>query len=51
MKDDSAQILFQFLLQEALVNSFGIGRDVYSLMLYTQHFLCQPRRRLLSKVP
>ena len=43
--DDSAEILLQFffLLQEALVNSSGTGRDVHSLMLSIQHFLCRPR--------
>ena len=45
MMDDSAEILLQFffLLQEALVNSSGTGRDVHSLMLSIQHFLCRPR--------
>ena len=45
MRDDSAEILFQFFLQEALLGSSGMGRDVHSLMSI-QHFLCQPRRRL-----
>ena len=40
LRDDSAEILFQS--QEALVSSSGIGRDVHSLMLSIQHFLCQP---------
>ena len=30
LRDDSAEILFQSFLQEALVNSFGTGRDVHS---------------------
>ena len=30
LRDDSAEILFQSFLQEALVNSFGKGRDVHS---------------------
>ena len=30
--------------------SSGMGRDVHSLMLCTQHFLCRPRRRPPSKV-
>ena len=33
MRDDSAEILFQYFLQEALVNSYGMGRNVHSLML------------------
>ena len=32
MRDDSAEILFQFFLQEALVSSSGMSRDVRSLM-------------------
>ena len=38
MRDDSAEILFQTFLQEALVSSSGMGRDVHSLMLSIQHF-------------
>ena len=45
MTDDSAEILFQSFLQEALVSSPGMGRDVHSLMLSIQLFLCRPRRR------
>ena len=30
MKDDSAEILFQSFLQEAIVSSSGTGRDVHS---------------------
>ena len=37
-------LLFCFL-QEALVSSSGMGKDVHSLMLSIQHFLCRPRRR------
>ena len=33
MRDNSAEILFQSFLQEALVSSSGMGRDVQSLML------------------
>ena len=51
MRDDLAEILFQSFLQEASVSSSGIGRDVHSLMLSIQHFLCRPRRRPPSKVP
>ena len=32
MKDNSAEILFQCFLQEALVSSSGTGRNVRSLM-------------------
>ena len=42
MKDDSAEILFQSFLQEALVSSSGIGRDVHSLMWSIQHIFCRP---------
>ena len=38
MRDDSAEILFHSFLQEAPVGSSGMGRDVYSLMLYIQNF-------------
>ena len=31
MRDDSAEILLQSFLQETLVSSFGMGRDVQSL--------------------
>ena len=51
MKDDSAETLYQYFLQEALVNSFGMDRDVHSLMLSTQHFLCRPWHRPPPKVP
>ena len=42
MTDDSAQILFQSILWEAIVSSSGLGRDVHCLTLSIQHFLCQP---------
>ena len=45
MRDDSAEILFQAFLQKTLVSSSGMGRDVHSLMLSIQHFLCRPRHR------
>ena len=38
-------------LQEALVSSSGMGRDVHSLMLSVQHFLCWPWRHPPPKVP
>ena len=50
MRNDSAQILFQSFLQEALVSSSGMGRDVHSLVSSIQHFLRRPRRRPPSKV-
>ena len=37
MMDNSAEILFQSFLQEALVSSSGIGRDVHSFVLSIQH--------------
>ena len=40
MTDDSSQILFQSFLREAIVSNSGTGRDVHSLMLSIQHFLC-----------
>ena len=40
MRDLSAEILFQPFLQEALVSSSGMGRNVHFLMLSIQHFLC-----------
>ena len=43
MTDDSAEILLQYFMQEAIVSSSGMGRDVCSLMLSIQHFLCQPQ--------
>ena len=39
MRDDSAEIFFQSFMQEALVSSSGMGRDVHSLMMSIQHFL------------
>ena len=50
-RDDSAEILFQSFLQEAVVNSSGMARDVHSLMMSIQHFLSRPRRRPQYKVP
>ena len=49
--NDSAEILFQSFLQEALVSSPGMGRDVHSLTLFVEHFLCRPRRLPPTKVP
>ena len=40
MRDDLAEILFQSFLQETRVISSAMGRDVHSLMLSIQHFLC-----------
>ena len=50
MTDDSAEILFQSFLQEALLSSSGMGRDVHSLMLSIQHFICLPRGCRASKM-
>ena len=50
ISDVSAEILFQYFLQEALVSSSGMVRDVHSLILSIQHFLCRRRRRPFSKV-
>ena len=51
MTDDSAEILFQSFLLEALVSSSGMSREVHSLMLSIQHFLCWHGHNLPSKVP
>ena len=51
MREISAQILFQFFLQEALVSSSGMSRDVHSLMLSILHFLCRLQHRSPSKMP
>ena len=51
MTDDSAEILFQSFLQEALVSSSGIGRDVHSFTLSIWHSLCWPLCRPPFKVP
>ena len=51
MMDDSAEIFLQSFLQEAIVSSSGLGRDVHSETLSVQHFLCQPRHHPPSKVP
>ena len=51
MRDLSAEILFQPFLQEALVSSSGMGRNVHFLMLSIQHFLCRPQSCPPSKVP
>ena len=45
MRDDSAEILFQSFLQEAVENSSGMGRDVHSLMLSVQHFSSKQRNK------
>ena len=50
IRDDSAEILFQSFLQEVIVSSSSMGRDVHFLMLSIQHFLCR-RRRPPSEVP
>ena len=49
MRDDSAEILFQSSLQEAIFSSSGMGRDVHSLMSI-QHFLCRSLCGALSPV-
>ena len=48
---DSRDPLPVFFLQEALVSSSSMGRDIHSLTLSIQQFLCQPQRRPPSKVP
>ena len=48
-RDNSAEILFQSSLQEALVISSGMGRDDHSLIFFIQHFLCWPWHRPPSR--
>ena len=43
MRDDSAEILFQSFLRDNILCSSGMGRDVRSLTLSIQRFLCRPR--------
>ena len=50
MTDSSAEILLQSFLQEALLSSSGMGRDVHFFMLSIQHFLCRPGRRPPTKM-
>ena len=38
-------------LQQTLVNISDMGRDVHSLMMSIQHFLCRPLHHPPSKVP
>ena len=45
MPDDSAEIVFQSVLQDAVVSCCAMSEDVHSLTLSIQHFLCRPRRR------
>ena len=40
MRDDSAEILSQSFPHEVRVSSSGMGKDVYSLILSIQQFLC-----------
>ena len=40
MSDDSAEILYQSFLREAIVSSSGKGRGVHFLTLSIQCFLC-----------
>ena len=51
IRDNLTEILSQAFLHEALVSNSGMGRDVHSLMLSIQHFLCQPWHHPPSKVP
>ena len=45
IRDDSAEILFQPFLQEAIVSISGMGRDGHSLILSIQYFLWWPWHR------
>ena len=46
IRDDSAEIFFQYFLQKAIVSSSGIGRDVHSVMLWCGGFFlaCEDHR-------
>ena len=50
MRDNSAEILFWLILQEALVSSFGMGRDVHffcsSSISSADHSVAHPPRSL-----
>ena len=49
--DDSVEIFFQSVLQEAIFSSSLTGTDVHSLMLSIQHFQRRPRCRPPPKCP
>ena len=54
MKDNSTEILFQSFLQETILSSSSMGRDVHSMILSDlsiQYFLCWPRHSPPSQVP
>ena len=51
MRTDSAEILLQTFLRDALVSSSGMGGYFHSLMFSVQHFLCRTRHRPPSQVP
>ena len=40
--DASGEISFRSFLREAVMSSFCMGRDVHSLTLSIQHFVCRP---------
>ena len=42
---DSAEILYQSFQREVIEGRTDMGRDLHSLTLSTEHFLCRPRRR------
>ena len=45
MRDDSAEILFESCVREAIMSSSGLCRDVHPSTVSVQHFLRRPRRR------
>ena len=49
--NEPGKILFRCFLRKATVGSSGMGRNVHSLTLSIQHFLCRPRRLPPSKMP
>ena len=51
MRDVPAEVLSQSFLQQSIVSSSGMDRNVHCLMLSVQHFLCRPLRCLRSTVP
>ena len=39
MRDDSAEVLYQSFLREAILSSSGMDKDIHSLTLSFEHFL------------
>ena len=50
-RDDSAESIFHSFLREVFKICSDMKRNVYSLTLSIQHFLCRPRRRPSPRLP